>query len=355
VPLYQINEILPISPGHDRTIATGINDIGQVVGTSLSSSGGYDAPPTRAFMWQAGTAINLGDLPGEPDFSFARSINNAGWIVGSSGQSGIENAPYSTHPFERAFVWHDGIMENLGYPPGFGASHTQAIAINNAGQVIGNVPFIWQNGVTSGLHDLSSNGLIVTVTDINDDGQIVGFGKQGETAVSGVIIQGSAVTFVDNLPDDPHPGAGLRFLANNDMGQVVGQRSSQAGFQLFIYSDGIITDVGIDLGVGDINNSGQLVGSFDKEGISTGYLYENGVLYDLNDLILDANWHVIEALDINNSGLIVGRGIDPQGYDRAFVLTPLTPLPNTAILEPQTYTLLLIGVATMGLVTRRKV
>ena len=205
-PLYQIDEILPISSGHDRTVATGINDIGQVVGTSFSSSGAYDASPTRAFMWQAGTTINLGDLPGEPDFSFGRSINNAGWIVNSSGQSGIENAPYSTHPFERAFLWHDGIMENLGYPPGFGASNTQAIAINNTGQVIGNVPFIWQNGVISGLRDLSTEGMVVTVTDINDHGQIVGYGNQGGFAISGVLIQDSAVTFIDNLPGDPDPG-----------------------------------------------------------------------------------------------------------------------------------------------------
>ena len=124
-------------------------------------------------------------------------------------------------------------------------------------------------------------------------------------------------------------------MANNDIGHVVGQRSSAAGFQIFIYSEGVIADIGIDWGVGDINNSGQLVGSFDKEGISTGYLYEDGVLYDLNDLISDTRWHIIEALDINNSGLIVGRGIDPEGYDRAFILTPLLHYPPPVFPNPE--------------------
>ena len=69
---------------------------------------------------------DLGDLPGGADFSRAFGINNAGQVAGSSGATGGT----------RAFRWTPGGgMQNLGVLPGFGTS--AASAINNTGHVVG--------------------------------------------------------------------------------------------------------------------------------------------------------------------------------------------------------------------------
>jgi len=71
-----------------------------------------------------------------------------------------------------------------------------------------------------------------------------------------------------------------------------------------------------------INNSGQVVG------YSNGrpFLYNGGVMTNLNDLIDQASgWTLNEANAINDSGQIVGIGMD---MNRALLLTP-TPEPTT--------------------------
>ena len=57
--------------------ATGINNAGQVVGTSYTGRG------ERAFIWQDGVKTNLGILSGDEE-SEAYAINNKGQVVGIS-------------------------------------------------------------------------------------------------------------------------------------------------------------------------------------------------------------------------------------------------------------------------------
>src|SRR5437016_1723317 len=62
----------------------------------------------QATRWNI-TILDLGLLPGD-DFSFARDINNAGQIVGTSyGDSGASS---------RAFIWENGTMKDLETLPG---------------------------------------------------------------------------------------------------------------------------------------------------------------------------------------------------------------------------------------------
>ena len=54
-----------------------------------------------------------------------------------------------------------------------------------------------------------------------------------------------------------------------------------------------------------------------------GFLWVNGVMDDLNNMVSDSsNWEIIEAYDINDFGQIVGYGINPEGHTHAFLLTP---------------------------------
>ncbi len=65
-------------PGSTDNGASGINDAGQVVGSSEVGR------VTYATEWSGGSVINLGGLPGST-LSGADSINDGGQAVGSSG------------------------------------------------------------------------------------------------------------------------------------------------------------------------------------------------------------------------------------------------------------------------------
>ena len=81
-------------PGSTDSEASGINNAGQVVG----SSDGY------AIEWSGGSVINLGGLPGS-SFSFATGVNDAGQVVGISSING--STQYATE-------WSGGSVINLG-------------------------------------------------------------------------------------------------------------------------------------------------------------------------------------------------------------------------------------------------
>jgi probable HAF family extracellular repeat protein len=80
---------LGVLPGQQDSMALGINDLGQVVGTSYVGGTGY------ATEWSGGNVINLGGLPGSTNSS-AKAINDAGQLVGYSEVGGTEYATYAT-------------------------------------------------------------------------------------------------------------------------------------------------------------------------------------------------------------------------------------------------------------------
>jgi probable HAF family extracellular repeat protein len=86
-----------------------------------------------------------------------------------------------------------------------------------------------------------------------------------------------------------------------------------------------------------INASGQVVGWSVKTtyGNQFAFLYSNGMLTDLNQLIdPTSGLYLSEARAINDSGQIVGYGQGPAG-EIAFILTPVP--------EPATMALLALG------------
>jgi probable HAF family extracellular repeat protein len=192
----------PLSPLPEAvySIARGINDNGQVAGTSQ----GYTANGTlygNAVIWNGGTPTAL-STPSGSGSSAAYAINNSGQVVGVINGFG-------------ATIWNSGVPTAL--PGG-----SVAIAINNAGQVLGygnNGPsvMLWSGGTATNLGMFSATG-------INNAGQVVGYSVTDNGSVlNAVLWENGTLLDLNNLLDSSGAGWTLwEATAINDLGQIVG-------------------------------------------------------------------------------------------------------------------------------------
>jgi len=87
------------------------------------------------------------------------------------------------------------------------------------------------------------------------------------------------------------------------------------------------------------------------ESRSSAFLYSNGAMLDLNDLIPAASgWRLLRAFSINNAGQIVGTGL----YGSRQLAFRLDPIPTIANPEPGTTSLFLLGGIFLTLVGLRR-
>jgi len=211
-------DLAPNLPANEHGQANGINDLGQVVGVVNYWVG---------LLWDSnGVATNLGPLGGGG--SFPNDINNAGQVVGSSYSTVQTEMGLMQHPF----VWHNGVMTDLGLLPG--DEDAGAAAINNNGDIVGSSgrtdpesyetsyrPFLYSGGVMTQIPAPSSDA---HAGDINDHGVVVGTMRAGGgfSKHHGWIYQDGVVT---NLNTRLLPGSGLHIAyaqAINNAGQIVG-------------------------------------------------------------------------------------------------------------------------------------
>ena len=294
------------------SLATGVNNRGQVVGLATTSipdpfsilyyqlGGLTTGTQTQAFVWQNGYMRNLGTLGG-PDAA-AFNLNNRGQVAGGSYINDIPNAN-SGVPTLHPFLWENGRMIDLGT---LGGTSGGPIALNNRGQVLGvsNLAgdqfsdfFLWDNGRLTDLTTQSSGGTLWLASAINDAGLIVG-----------------GASFPDR------------------------------DFDAAVWHKGVLTDLGTLEGdcysfADSINSRGQIVGSsYSCDGSTTrAFLWQNGSIYDLNELIsADSGLQVAgcptDAIcpSIFDNGDIAGFGILPGSgctnavaCGTAFLLRPI--------------------------------
>lgn len=229
--------LTPISAGTGSAIgSTAINDAGQITGAYTRIAGGFNA---HAYILDKGVLTDLGTLPGGSS-STGYDINNKGQVVGvsttSTGQS-------------RAVLWSNGSIVDLGTLPGYPQSY--ANGINDAGQIVGisssgSYPymlrtFLWENGVMTDIGSVGENNVVIGYK-INNAGQIVG-GASGKTPSNAFVWHNGVMT---NL--NPVAGIGGAYgcsaTAINDAGQI----SGQCTFNSFKLTPATAaTDVGVEL------------------------------------------------------------------------------------------------------------
>jgi len=140
-----------------------INDAGHIVGRPYSNS--WD---DQAVLWRDDGIVDLGTLGWGG--SKAEDMNDIGQIVGWSNTAARE---------QHAVLWQDGAITDLGTLEG--RSQSKALAINEAGQIVGHCSrraFVWQNGAMTDLGTLV--GGESQATGINGLGQIIGVSHTGD-------------------------------------------------------------------------------------------------------------------------------------------------------------------------------
>lgn len=145
---------------------------------------------------------------------------------------------------------------------------------------------------------------------INDFGIVVGSAEIANGNGHAFIYDGTKMIDFLGTPEGEQSNA----YAINDFGQIIGDR----GVGGFIYSNGVVTDLG-SLGAegatpNALNIFGQVVGrSRRRDGTFAAFLYSDGKMIDLNTLLpAGSNWILGEARGINDFGQIVGIGTNPE-------------------------------------------
>jgi probable HAF family extracellular repeat protein len=331
---YHVTDLGTLSGG-TSSVAAGINNNGQIVGDSATSSG-----DTHAFVYSGGTMTDLGVLTSGYHYSDGRGINDSGQTVGSSAISITGGISGQLRPI---IVPSGGTMTSLG---SLGGGYGFANGINNLGQVAGlstlgdgstTQAFLYSSGTMTDLGSFAGTSDYSDAYGINNHTQVVGVSTSNGIA-RGFIWQSGTMTDLGDLQG----GAGAtRAYAINSLSQVVGE-TTVAGSPVghaFLWQSGNMTDLGVVPGTDSsyalgINDNGFVVGRSYNATSGVAFIWDGADgIRDLNALLDSSGtgWTLEGATGINGSGQICGYGINPSGRTDAFLLTPV-PEPSTLAL-----------------------
>src|SRR5690349_20501593 len=327
---YQVVKLPSISGG-TQARGMAINRQGWVAGWSNQADGSR-----RAVLWKNGVLTDLNTLGGPSSTVPWPGLNDAGTVVGIS-QTGTSDPlhedwscelggflPESTDLICRGFVWQDGVLRDL---PPLGGNHSFGTGINNSGQVVGWAETAVHDPTCTDAQVLQfraalwdpkdgSNGKIKVrelrplpgdsasaATAINDLGQAVGISGKCDQAVGRFSALHSVLWGKNKKPSEIPDLGGLTWhtpMDINNAGDVVGfsnppGENPEGDFiaHAFLWTNGAPTAQDLGTLPGDalseafaINSEAQVVGvSFGGANGSHAFLWQNGVMTDLNDLV----------------------------------------------------------------------
>lgn len=303
----------------------------------------------RAVLWRNGHIMDLGTLGGNQSASAA--INESGQIVGWAENTTPDPFSFAGLFFfgsdlgtqTLAFLWQDGVMQDLGT---LGGPDALAANINNRGQVAGNSytnfapdpitgvppihPFIWENGHMRDLID-EPGITFALVNGLTENGRVIGtFDSPDHSATHPFVWDKGVFTDLGTLG-----GTQGRPNQANEAGEVVGQSTFPGDIvvRAALWRDGAVTDLGAMMAedrcsiAWSINSKGQIVGTSGVcgEGDTFPFLWEKGgPMIDLTHLVApDPSGLILaEAVQINDRGEIAGLGFLPNGDQHAVLLIP---------------------------------
>lgn len=212
-----------------ETIATAINNAGQVVGQYDTENEGYTH--TRSFLYAGGTLTAI-EVPGSPTTA-AFGLNDKGQVTGFYD----DLATYKL----RGFVYADGVFTTIDAP---GDGFTHPYAINNAGEIAGSYNAYYNS---------------------------LGFLRDASGAFTTVEVPRSGSTVDDDGNRATVPATLVRSL--NDKGQIIGEYRDDTGSHSFLGTAGVFASLPLPnptpyrlpwAEIYGINNAGQIVGDYTK-------------------------------------------------------------------------------------------
>jgi probable HAF family extracellular repeat protein len=353
------------APGGGTTaMAASINNIGWVAGAAYQPGDTSE----HAELW-LGVPLDLGTLGGPNSAVAWPNKNNNGEIVGIAETADVNllnedwscalaNFPTITKHVCLGFAWEDGVMSSL--PPLAGGLDSYAASINNLGQIAG-----WAE---NGVHDatcappqvlqfepvvwgpklgemtqlpLLSGDVDGAATAVNDKNQVVGISGICDQAV-GRFTAKHAVLWQNGSPINlGNFDGGVAWntpTALNNRGQVVGfanlADTPSGAFNpvAFLWTKEHHIEKLLPIGTDSnswawgINENGQVVGQSFGANDARAFLYEDGLMTDLNNLIQpNSSLSLLLANDVNDRGEIVGYAMDTStGSIVAFLAVPVS-------------------------------
>lgn len=298
--------VTSLGPG----MALGVNESGQVAGTSfatLSNDG-------RATLWNRdGSVMDAGSLGGS---GYVFDVNDLGAAAGVGSFSSY------VYPFH-AVAWNQsGEITDLGAP---GGDNSRAMAINNLGQIVGDVEggghdcaTLWEpDGTAACLGTLG--GPLSGADDISDAGHVVGWSNTPEKVTHAFLWTPNAgMQDLGTLGGSWSGATGI-----NDLGHVTGwSQTAEGGTHAFLWrpQTGMVDldPLGTETYAEAINNRDEIVGYHYPDGRANAFFWSSATgMIELGTL----GGEFSRAWDLNENGVVVGDSTAATGGENATVWT----------------------------------
>ncbi len=278
----------PINCGIGQLFTTGraMNRRGTVVGSYCCPLWEYD----ESFLWTAEGGFTTLQRPPGVVSAIAEDINDDGVICGTMVVNGFG---------DRGFVYENGVWTQL--PPGIPDSGmSKAVGISNSCVAVGqrqvagaNGPFnVYAWSPSLGFLDLVASGPEDFARDISKGGLVLGWTGENWLNGQGFLWNDGAVTYLGPVPG----GSNSEPYAVNEEGAIVGAGMiPMPGYtygvpRAFLWIDGTFTMLGTLPGYAPsqaygINALGQVVGRSGNANVSEAFIWQNGSITNLNDLV----------------------------------------------------------------------